>query len=243
VSGLLMRQVWSLALMLRAERGSNKNLHFKWCVDPSGFSRSPERPYLHYVVMPSSIGVAVLSAGARHVASNSSVPCISRPDHDGPGHPRHLVGERLGRHFRGSALYQSVQPRPPLRSVLARVVGLRRPRAATGNIDYPLGDTAEPVLAASGVLLRSPSNRETPVQREPGDVFSKRSGAPEPSGDATKFVVRLARPSRKAGEPVLHPIDNRQRDVHVGDLTQPIQSAGDAGSGRGDGRSRRNRHA
>jgi hypothetical protein len=57
--------------MLCVDRVSNKNPHFKWCVDPSGFSRSPERPYLHYVVMPSSIGVAVLSAGARHVASNS----------------------------------------------------------------------------------------------------------------------------------------------------------------------------
>jgi hypothetical protein len=89
----------------------------------------------------------------------------------------------------------------------------------------------------------SPSNRETPVQCEPGDVFSKRSGAPEPSSDATKFVVRLARPSRKAGEHVLHSRDNRQPDIDVGDLTQPIQPAGNAGSGRGDGRSRRNRHA
>src|SRR5216684_2820662 len=32
----------------------------KKCVDPNGLCRSPERPYLHYVVMPSPIGVAAL---------------------------------------------------------------------------------------------------------------------------------------------------------------------------------------
>jgi len=71
VSGLLVRQVWPLALMLCADRVPNKLAHFKKeCVDPSGFSRSPERPYLHYVVMPSPIG-ANLSAGGSHAASNS----------------------------------------------------------------------------------------------------------------------------------------------------------------------------
>src|SRR6478752_10678535 len=44
---------------------------WKWCVDPSGFSRSPERPYLHYVVMPSPIGVADLAPGVPQAASNS----------------------------------------------------------------------------------------------------------------------------------------------------------------------------
>ena len=43
----------------------------KWCVDPSGFSRSPERPYLHYVVMPSPIGVANLVAGLPQAASDN----------------------------------------------------------------------------------------------------------------------------------------------------------------------------
>src|SRR5229473_4160147 len=71
VSGLLVRQVWPLALMLCADRVPNKLAHFKKeCVDPSGFSRSPERPYLHYVVMPSPIG-ANLSTGVPHAASNS----------------------------------------------------------------------------------------------------------------------------------------------------------------------------
>src|SRR5471030_1657530 len=57
-----------------ALRGSGpKQNHALWkrCVDPSGFSRSPERPYLHYVVMPSPIGVADLSAGLPHAASDS----------------------------------------------------------------------------------------------------------------------------------------------------------------------------
>ena len=72
VSGLSMRQVWPLALMLCTDRVRNKNAHFrKRCVDPSGFSRSPERPYLHYVVVPSPIGVAALSAGGSHAASSS----------------------------------------------------------------------------------------------------------------------------------------------------------------------------
>jgi hypothetical protein len=44
---------------------------WKRCVDPSGFCRSPERPYLHYVVMPSPIGVADLAAGLRYGAGNS----------------------------------------------------------------------------------------------------------------------------------------------------------------------------
>src|ERR1700688_5005899 len=41
------------------------------CVDPNGFSRSPEQPYLHYVVMPSPIGVADLTADLSHAASDS----------------------------------------------------------------------------------------------------------------------------------------------------------------------------
>jgi hypothetical protein len=65
-----MRQVWPLALMLCADRVPNKSAHLK-CVDPSGFSRSPERPYLHYVVMPSPIGVADLAADLPHAASNN----------------------------------------------------------------------------------------------------------------------------------------------------------------------------
>ena len=58
-----------------ALRGSGpKQTHALWkrCVDPSGFSRSPEQPYLHYVVMPSPIGVvAALSADLPHATSNS----------------------------------------------------------------------------------------------------------------------------------------------------------------------------
>ncbi|MGB8073051.1 MAG: hypothetical protein WCF55_09425, partial [Pseudolabrys sp.] len=40
------------------------------CVDPNGLSRSPERPHLHYVVMPSPIGGADLPAGVCYAAIN-----------------------------------------------------------------------------------------------------------------------------------------------------------------------------
>jgi hypothetical protein len=72
VSGLLVRQVWPLALMLCADLVPNKLAHFgRGALTQAGFSRSPERPYLHYVVVPSPIGVADLAAGLRHGASNS----------------------------------------------------------------------------------------------------------------------------------------------------------------------------
>jgi hypothetical protein len=51
VSGLLMRRGWPLALMLCADLVPIVHMHLE-CDDPSGFSRSPERPYLHYVVCP-----------------------------------------------------------------------------------------------------------------------------------------------------------------------------------------------
>jgi len=70
VSGLLVRQVWPLALMFCADGSQSVTRTWK-CDDPNGFSRSPERPYLHCVVMPSPIGVANLAAGLSHAASNS----------------------------------------------------------------------------------------------------------------------------------------------------------------------------
>ena len=56
---------------LRGSGPKQNRALWKKCVDPSGFSRSPERPYLHYVVMPSPIGVADLAAGVPHAASDS----------------------------------------------------------------------------------------------------------------------------------------------------------------------------
>ena len=64
-------RIWPLALMLCADQVPNKNAHLKACVDPSGLSRSPEQPYLHYVVMPSPIGMADLPANRPHAASAS----------------------------------------------------------------------------------------------------------------------------------------------------------------------------
>jgi len=68
----LMRQ--GVAAGPNALRGSGpkqKRALKKMCVDPSGFSRSPERPNLHYAVMPSPIYVADLAAGLPHAASDS----------------------------------------------------------------------------------------------------------------------------------------------------------------------------
>src|SRR6202047_3814455 len=56
---------------LRGSGPKQKGALWYRCVDPSGFSRSPERPYLHYVVMPSPIGVANLAFGLSHAASDS----------------------------------------------------------------------------------------------------------------------------------------------------------------------------
>src|SRR6516165_4746402 len=123
------------------------------CDDPSGFSRSPERPYLHYVVMPSPIGLRPTSCRQQQVRLLVSLA----PDHDGPGHPCDLVGERDGRHFRGSALHQPAKPRPLLGAVPARVAddGHCPDDQQPPQISIALlGDAAEPVLAAGGVLLR-----------------------------------------------------------------------------------------
>ena len=70
MSGLLVRQGWPLALMLCGSGPKQNRALWKRCVDPSGFSRSTERPYLHYVIMPSPIGLADLAAGLRHAASS-----------------------------------------------------------------------------------------------------------------------------------------------------------------------------
>jgi len=60
VSGLLVRQVWPLALMLCADRVPNKLAHFgSGALTQTGSPDSPERPYLHYVVMPSPIGMPI----------------------------------------------------------------------------------------------------------------------------------------------------------------------------------------
>jgi hypothetical protein len=56
---------------LRGSGPKQKHALSSRCVDPSGLSRSPEQPYLHYAVMPSPIGVADLAAGLPHAASDS----------------------------------------------------------------------------------------------------------------------------------------------------------------------------
>lgn len=63
---------------LRGSSPKQNGALWKWCVDPSAFYRSPERPDLHYVVMPSPIGVADFAAGLPHAAGKQfKALCVS----------------------------------------------------------------------------------------------------------------------------------------------------------------------
>ena len=59
---------WPLALC-SARSGSQSKARTRKCDDPNGFSRSSERPYLHYVILPLPIGV---SDRLSHATSSSS---------------------------------------------------------------------------------------------------------------------------------------------------------------------------
>src|SRR5262245_60122748 len=140
--------------MLCAERVPIVSPHSK-CDDPNGFSRSPERPYLHYVVMPSPIGGADRSAPT-YAASNSVGSRYLSP-RDRPRHPRDLVGQGNGSHLGRPARHQPPQPRVFLRAVLLRIADDGH---GTGDEKPPqvsialLRNAAELVLAAGRVLLR-----------------------------------------------------------------------------------------
>lgn len=71
MSGLLVRRVVAAGPNALRGSGPKQNGALFRCVDPNGFSRSPERPYLHYVVMPSPIGGAP-ALPAAYAANNSS---------------------------------------------------------------------------------------------------------------------------------------------------------------------------
>jgi hypothetical protein len=70
VSGLLMRRVWPLALLRGS--GPQQSRTLRRSVLTQRALPIPERPYLHYVVVPSPIGAADLSAGVVHAATGSS---------------------------------------------------------------------------------------------------------------------------------------------------------------------------
>ena len=91
-----------------ADRVPNKNAHFRSCALTQAGSPDPRNDRIcitsscpRQLVLPIYLPVRVMPT------TTISALCISRPDHDGPGHPRNLVGQRHSRHFRGATLHQS----------------------------------------------------------------------------------------------------------------------------------------
>ncbi len=116
VSGLLVRQVWPLALMLCADRVPNKKAHFRSRALTQAGSPDPRNDR---ICITSSCRSICRRASCRQQQQFRLLVFLA-PDHDGPGHPCNLVGQRHGCHFRGAALHQPAKPRPPLGTVLAR---------------------------------------------------------------------------------------------------------------------------
>ena len=77
VSGLFVRPVRPLALMLCADRVPSK-ARIQRCDDPNGFSRSPVRPCLHYVVMSSPIP-STLRFSIVHAVASRDFTLLERP--------------------------------------------------------------------------------------------------------------------------------------------------------------------
>src|SRR5262245_2785574 len=78
-------------------------------------------------------------------------------NHDGPGHPRDPVGERNCSHLCGSARHYSCEPRSR-RAVLSRISndGHSASNQQPSQVAIALlGDTAEPLLAAGRMLVRT----------------------------------------------------------------------------------------
>src|SRR3954469_2761245 len=100
VSGLLMRRVWPLALMLCADQVPNKNTHFRRGALTQAGSPDPRNNRIcitsscpRQLVLP----IHLRASSCRQQQFRLLVPLA--PDHDGPGHPSNLVGERHGRYL------------------------------------------------------------------------------------------------------------------------------------------------
>ena len=156
VSGLFVRRVWPLALMLCADRVPIVSTHFKSAMTQTG---SPD-PRNDRVCITSScprqlvLPICLLASLTLPAAVRLLVSLAAH--HDGPGHPCDLVGERNGGDLGGSALHQSCEP-GPLGAVLSRIsdnghgAGDQQPSQVAIAL---LGDAAEPFLAAGRMLLR-----------------------------------------------------------------------------------------
>src|ERR1700674_3095764 len=105
VSGLLMRQVWPLALMLCADQVPNKLTHFRIGALTQAGSPDPRNNRICITSScPRQLVLLPLYLASRHQQQFRFLVSLV-PDHDGPGHPRNLVGERDGRHLGGPTFH------------------------------------------------------------------------------------------------------------------------------------------
>src|SRR5262249_54075199 len=146
VSGLFVRQLKPLAIMLCADRVPIVNTHFKDAMTQTG---SPD---------PRNDLVCITSSCPRQLVYSRCQQrlwfCVSlTTNHDCPGHPCDLVGECNCRHLCRSAIDYSGEPRS-FGAVRSRVAndshgaGDEEPSQIAIAL---LGDAAEPLLAAGGV--------------------------------------------------------------------------------------------
>jgi hypothetical protein len=78
-----------------------------------------KRPYLHYVVMPSPIGVF-----SSRCQQQRRLLISLATNHDGPGHAGNLIGKSNGGDLCGSAAHDPCEPQP-LGAVLSSVANDR----------------------------------------------------------------------------------------------------------------------
>src|SRR6202158_6154086 len=80
VSGLLMRQVWPLALMLCADRVPNKRTHFRRCALTQTGSPDPRNDRICITSScPRQLVLPIYLLACLTPPATASAPCISRP--------------------------------------------------------------------------------------------------------------------------------------------------------------------
>src|SRR6516164_6439618 len=168
---------------------------------PSGLSRSPDRPALHYVLfaLPTVTSTPESPARSRLRRECGGFLVAFVPGHHRPGHPGEFIGERDGGNLGGSPRQQRGEPRPMPSAMDLGIAdhGERAGREQAAQIAIALlADTAKLVLAPTRVLLRNEPNprREVPSGSENlwiGNARDKRCG--QCRTDARDRIQPLAR--------------------------------------------------